>query len=109
MVMALRDLCNIPISCGLMIPILQLGPCWDFFEFWKKLQLVGPKCCLSTIFKNTLFTCLLQGKSCGTIELKTPNETLPKNLLLQMDNYVKDNKNRYLLAFLSLLMAREVF
>jgi hypothetical protein len=26
-----------------------------------------------------------------------------------MDNYVKGNKNRYLLAFLSLLIAREVF
>jgi CO dehydrogenase nickel-insertion accessory protein CooC1 len=26
-----------------------------------------------------------------------------------MDNYVKDNKNHYLLAFLSLLIAREVF
>jgi hypothetical protein len=26
-----------------------------------------------------------------------------------MDNCVKDSKNRYLLAFLSLLMAREVF
>jgi hypothetical protein len=26
-----------------------------------------------------------------------------------MDNYVKDNKNRYLLAFISLLITREVF
>jgi hypothetical protein len=26
-----------------------------------------------------------------------------------MDNCVKDNKNKYLLAFLSLLMAKEVF
>jgi hypothetical protein len=26
-----------------------------------------------------------------------------------MDNYVKDNKNHYLLAFLSLLIAREMF
>jgi hypothetical protein len=26
-----------------------------------------------------------------------------------MDNYVKDNKNRYLLAFLLLLTVREVF
>jgi len=26
-----------------------------------------------------------------------------------MDNCVKDNKNKYLLAFFSLLMAREVF
>jgi hypothetical protein len=64
--------------------------------------------------QNALFTCLLQGKSCCIIELKTPSESvgpklLPKKILLQMDNYVKDNKKWYLLAFLSLLMAREVF
>jgi hypothetical protein len=34
---------------------------------------------------------------------------LPKKFLLQMDNYVKDNKNRCLLTFLSLLTTREVF
>jgi hypothetical protein len=34
---------------------------------------------------------------------------LPKNLLFQMDNFVQDNKNRHLLAFLSLLMMRDVF
>jgi hypothetical protein len=34
---------------------------------------------------------------------------LPRKLLLQMDNCVKDNKNRYLLAFLSLLTTRDVF
>jgi hypothetical protein len=27
---------NISMSCGLMIPILQLGHC-GFFELWKKL------------------------------------------------------------------------
>ncbi len=34
---------------------------------------------------------------------------LPKTLLLQMDNCVKDNKNKYLLPILLLLSAREVF
>ncbi len=34
---------------------------------------------------------------------------LPQKLLLQMDNCVKDNKNRYLLTFLSLLTTRDVF
>jgi len=47
-------------------------------------------------------------------ELKITSEIvglklLLKNLLLQIDNCVKDNKNRYLLTFLSLFMAREVF
>ncbi len=31
------------------------------------------------------------------------------NFLLQMDNCVKDNENRHLLTFLSLLMVRDVF
>jgi hypothetical protein len=34
---------------------------------------------------------------------------LPIKLFFQMDNCVKDNKNHHLLAFLSLLSAREVF
>jgi hypothetical protein len=56
----------------------------------------------------------LQGKSCGTYELKTPTQTIgPKplsnTLLLQMNNCVKDNKNRYLLTFLSFLSTKEVF
>jgi hypothetical protein len=33
---------------------------------------------------------------------------LPRKLLLQMDNYVKDNKNHHMLVFLSLLTTREV-
>jgi hypothetical protein len=34
---------------------------------------------------------------------------LPQKLLFQMDNSVKDKKIKYLLAFLSLLIARDVF
>jgi hypothetical protein len=37
------------------------------------------------------------------------SKPLPKAFLLQMDNYVKDNKNRYMLVFLLLLTTREVF
>jgi len=33
---------------------------------------------------------------------------MPRNLLLQMDNYMKDNKNQHLLAFLSLFTTSEV-
>jgi len=36
-------------------------------------------------------------------------KSLPKKLLLQMDDHVKDNNNRQLLAFLSLLTICEVF
>jgi hypothetical protein len=64
--------------------------------------------------QNAFFTCLLQSKSHCTIKLKTPSESvgpklLPKLFLLQMDNCVKDNTNRYLLAFLLLLMMRKAF
>ena len=34
---------------------------------------------------------------------------LPRKLYLQLDNSAKDNKNKYLMAFLSLLTARGVF
>jgi hypothetical protein len=34
---------------------------------------------------------------------------LPRKMFFQMDNYVKDNKNRHLLAFLSFLIGREMF
>ncbi len=34
---------------------------------------------------------------------------LLKKLLLQMDNCVKDNKNRHLLVFFSLLTTQEIF
>ena len=38
-----------------------------------------------------------------------PAEPLPKKLFLQLDNSAKDNKNRYVMAFCSLLTARRVF
>jgi hypothetical protein len=64
--------------------------------------------------QNALFACFLQRKSRCTTKLKILSESmgpksLPKNFLLQMDNYVKDNTNRYLLTFLLSLMTREVF
>jgi hypothetical protein len=34
-------------------------------------------------------------------------QPLPKKLLLQMDNCVKDNKNWHLLSFLSLLIVKD--
>jgi hypothetical protein len=48
--------------------------------------------------QNSLFACLLQGKSHCVHELHTPEKIvgtkpLSNNLLFQMDNYVKDNKN----------------
>ena len=40
--------------------------------------------------------------------LGTPTVPLPKKLFLQLDNSAKDNKNRYVMAFCSLLTAKRV-
>ena len=65
---------------------------------------------------NAFFEALLRGKSRCLESLKRVEPgarrgavPLPKNLYLQLDNFAKDNKNQYLMAFLSLLTARGVF
>ena len=65
---------------------------------------------------NALFEALLRGKSrcMDTLNLieagsRRGRLPLPKNLYLQLDNSSKDNKNQYLMAFLSLLTTRGVF
>ncbi len=55
---------------------------------------------------NSFFACMLQGKLRCIHKLRTLDQIvglkpLPRNLLLQMDNCVKDNKNQHLLVFLS--------
>jgi hypothetical protein len=113
MVMVMKNMFNIPMSCGLMIPILQLGHCCNFFELWKKLQLVHPKCCLGISPKHMLPMSFAKQislyNSIKNTKWKCGPQIVVKFFWLQMDNYVKDNTNRYLLAFLSLLMTRKVF
>jgi hypothetical protein len=63
--------------------------------------------------ENTFFQQILQGCSCYLNALKLVDEImgvkpLPRKLLLQMDNCVKDNKNCDMLVFLSLLTTCEV-
>ncbi len=65
-------------------------------------------------FQNEFFSLLMWGKSRCVQALKAPKnfvgaKLLPQKLLLQMDNCMKDNNNRYLWAFLSLLIVRDVF
>ena len=80
----------------------------------------APVCGTGDLFpyppSNALFEALLRGKSrridtLNLIEAGSPRGPLPlpKNLYLQLDNSAKDNKNQYLMAFLSLLTARGVF
>ena len=59
---------------------------------------------------------MIEWKTCGdkkpwfaTDAMSTPIfQKLPKNLLLQLDNYAGENKNCYLFAYLSLLVAKGV-
>ena len=80
----------------------------------KELFIVPPQ--------NSFFEVLLHGKSrCSTSILLSspsmvpspipgrPTVPLPKKLFLQLDNSAKDNKNRYVMAFCSLLTARRIF
>ena len=64
---------------------------------------------------NSFFEAMLRGKSrcidllppitnCSTVPVP-----LPHKLYLQLDNFAKDNKNQFLMAFLSLLIYRGVF
>ena len=72
--------------------------------------------------QNSFFEALLHGKSrCSTSIPPSsanmvpppipgrPAVPLPKKLFLQLDNSAKDNKNRYVMAFCSLLTAKKVF
>ena len=80
----------------------------------KELFIVPPQ--------NSFFEALLHGKSrcfasippgsANGVPLPFPRRPavpLPKKLFLQLDNSAKDNKNRYVMAFCSLLSARRVF
>ena len=66
--------------------------------------------------QNSLFEAFLRGKSrCLDLLPHTEgidfqgHKPLPRKLYLQLDNSIKDNKNKYLMAFLCLLTARGVF
>ena len=72
--------------------------------------------------QNSFFEVLLHGKSrCSALIPPgsangvpppfpgRPAVPLPKKLFLQLDNSAKDNKNRYVIAFCSLLTTRRVF
>ena len=83
-------------------------------KYLKELFIVPPQ--------NSFFEALLHGKSrCSTsIPPSSPSMVpssipgrpavlLPKKLFLQLDNFAKDNKNQYVMAFCSLLTARRIF
>jgi hypothetical protein len=64
--------------------------------------------------QNAFFQRLMHGSSHCLVTLKAPKKfigvkPLHKNLIFQMENCVKDNKNCHLLAFLSFITIREVF
>jgi len=60
--------------------------------------------CMSFVRKITLYVWIMDiGSSCWSCQ------AFAKKLLLQMNNYMKDNKNWHFLAFLSLLIMKDVF
>ena len=72
--------------------------------------------------QNSFFKALLHGKSRCSASIPPssanmlpppfsdrPTVPLPKKLFLQLDNSAKDNKNRYVMVFCSLLTAKKVF
>jgi hypothetical protein len=84
MVMVMRDMHNIPMSCGLMILILQLGPCCRLVQSLEKVLACGSKMLFEHPPQNALFACLLQSKIFSTSELKTPSESVDPKLLPKM-------------------------
>ncbi len=106
-----------------MCSILMVMVKWSQFHNWvivASLLNFGKgsnfrvKSLIWTLVIKFFFACLFQGKSHCIGELKAPNQVvgpkpLPRNLLFQMHNGLKANNNCYLLAFLSLLIIREVF
>ncbi len=70
-----------------------------FFQTLEKALACESKMLFEHPPQNALFAHLLQGKSDCITKVKTPSESvgpkpLPKHFILQMDNCVKDNKNK---------------
>ena len=53
---------------------------------------------------NLTITCLLK-----TFELMSKDRPLPRRLLLQMDNCVRENKNKYVMGFMCYLVEKDIF
>jgi hypothetical protein len=88
-------------------PNFSIGSLLWLFQTLEKVLVCESKILFEHPPQNTLFACLLQGKFHCTSDLKTPSEAMgcklliTKFFLLQMDNCMKDNKNGYLLPFIS--------
>ncbi len=95
-------------------PNFTIGSFLWFFCILEIALITKSKLLLEEPTQNSFFVHLLQGKSCCIHELCTLEKIVnakhvPRNLLLQVNNCMKDNKNQRLLTFLSLLIVRDVF
>lgn len=104
---------TIPLTCGKETLIILFPPFRDCFGVSRNLSKFGRM--FPHSLANSFFEAMLRGKS-SCIELLPPitNSSsspvpLPKKLYLQLDNFAKDNKNQFLMAFLSMLTYRGVF
>jgi hypothetical protein len=92
-------------------PNFTIGSLLWLFRSLELALVVESKLLFERPPQNSFLACFLQGKSqcireLHTLEKIVGTKPLSNNLLFQMDNYVKDNKNQHLLAFLSLLTTR---
>jgi hypothetical protein len=114
MAMGTKPLFNILMNFGPMILISRLGNFCICFITLKRNKLRNHRFCLSLSPKTHFFNKFCKEDLVVLNALKLANKIigvkpLRRKLLLQMDNYVKDNKNCHLLTFLSLLIVWEVF
>ncbi|KAG0567459.1 hypothetical protein KC19_7G136300 [Ceratodon purpureus] len=123
---ATAGLGQIPISCTGMLthgdPNFTISSLCRVFRALERLPVRESKALFEAPPQNEFFEALMHGSSrcipsipLSRDEPLTPPlpgrlaVPLPKKLYLQLDNSAKDNKNRFLLAFCSLLTARRIF
>jgi hypothetical protein len=95
-------------------PDFTIGSLLQLLQTLEVIPMSKSKLLFEHTSHNSFFVHMLQGKLHCICELCTSDQIvgpnfLPRNLLLQMDNCVKDNKNQHLLMFLSLSMVIDVF
>ena len=113
------DLCNdgMPCSNVTLFKALNSRKALDnHYKMSRERDLVAPKTTTPLTIEggNGEITSSLNlqttSSQSATDAVPTPAfRTLPENLLLQLDNCAAENKNRYLFAYLSLLVAKGVF
>jgi len=89
-------------------PNFKVGLLW-FLGALKKEPINESRILFEHELQNAFFHQLKQRSFHYILKKFISVKPLPRKMFLQMDNYVKDNKNCHLLTFLSFLIAKEMF